>query len=115
KASSPMNMGSWLLGGFSGAAAVAAASEAAEIAKPRIPLPNVVHRVLHTAAGPAGVVSAVLGGPLVGDTAVLIADTSNPTWEDAKQHLPYVFVASASLEAGGTAMHTTPVANAALE
>src|SRR5699024_7359610 len=45
KASSPMNMGSWLLGGFSGAAAVAAAAAAADVAKPRIPLPNVVHRV----------------------------------------------------------------------
>ena len=103
KASSPMNMGSWLLGGFSGAAAVAAASEAAEMTKNVVPLPNVVHRVLHTAAGPAGIVSAVLGGPLAGYTAVLIADTSNPTWNGAKKHLPYVFVASASLASGGTA------------
>ena len=112
KASSPMNMGSWLLGGFSGAAAVAAASEAAEMTKNVLPLPNVVHRVLHTAAGPAGIVSAVLGGPLAGYTAVLIADTSNPTWNGAKKHLPYVFVASASLASAGTAMITTPVANA---
>lgn len=113
KVSSPMSLGSWLLGGFSVSAAVPAAAEVAELAKDVVPLPNVVHRILHTAAGPAGIVSAVLGGPLAGYTAVLLSDTSNPTWNGAQKHLPYVFVASASLAAGGTAMITTPVENAA--
>lgn len=113
KLTSPMSMGSWLLGAFAGASAIPAASEAAQLTKNVVPLPNVVHRVLHTAAGPAGIVSAVLGGPLAGYTAVLIADTSNPTWNGAKKHLPYVFVSSASMAAAGTAMITTPVDAAA--
>jgi hypothetical protein len=44
-------------------------------------------------------------------TAVLLADTSTPTWNHAHDELPFVFVSSASL--AGLAMITTPVAEAA--
>jgi formate-dependent nitrite reductase membrane component NrfD len=46
-------------------------------------------------------------------TAVLLADTSTPTWNHAHDELPFVFVSSASLAAAGLAMITTPVAEAA--
>src|SRR5699024_8404018 len=113
KVSSPMSVGSWLQGGFPVSAAVPAAAEVAELAQDVVPLPNVVHRILRTAAGPAGTVSAVLGGPLAGYTGGRLSATSCPTWIGAETHLSDVGVASASLAAGGTALLTAPVENAA--
>lgn len=110
KVTSPMSVGSWILGSFAGAAALPALVEADELVGGVVPAP--VRALLDKAAGPAGVVAGVLGGPLAGYTAVLLANTSNPTWNDAKKHLPYVFVSSASAAASGAAMVFTPVESA---
>ncbi|MCQ9675736.1 NrfD/PsrC family molybdoenzyme membrane anchor subunit [Corynebacterium sp. BF-R-2] len=110
KVTSPMSVGSWILGSFAGAAALPALVEADELVGGVVPAP--VRALLDQAAGPAGVVAGVLGGPLAGYTAVLLANTSNPTWNDAKKHLPYVFVSSASAAASGAAMVFTPVESA---
>lgn len=111
KVTSPMSIGSWILGSFASAAALTAAVEADELVGGV--LPAKVRGLLDKAAGPAGAVAGVFGGPLAGYTAVLLANTSNPTWNDAKKHLPYVFVSSASAAASGAAMVFTPVESAA--
>jgi hypothetical protein len=62
--------------------------------------------------GPAGLEAAAFGPPLAAYTAVLLADTATPTWNDAGNELPFVFVSSASLASAGLALVTTPVAEA---
>ena len=47
--------------------------------------------------------AAVFAAPLSAYTAVLLSDTANPTWNAAREDLPFVFVSSASLAAGGLA------------
>ena len=64
---------------------------------------------------PAGLEAAAFGPLLAVYTAVLLADTSTPTWNDAKDELPFVFVSSASLAASGLAMITTPVAEVSVD
>nr|WP_282439998.1 NrfD/PsrC family molybdoenzyme membrane anchor subunit [Corynebacterium simulans] len=112
KVTSPMSVGSWILGTFATASSLPALREADKLTKQKLPVPKFVRKALGAAAGPAGVAAGILGGPLAGYTAVLLGNTSNPTWNDAKQHLPYVFVSSASAAASGCAMVFTPVESA---
>ncbi len=112
KLTSPMSLGSWILTAFSAGAAVAAAAEVDRITGERLPL-GPLRRVLRAAAGPAGLEAAALGPELAVYTAVLLADTSTPTWNHAHDELPFVFVSSASLSSAGLAMITTPAAEAA--
>nr|WP_275437230.1 NrfD/PsrC family molybdoenzyme membrane anchor subunit [Corynebacterium simulans] len=112
KVTSPMSVGSWILGTFATASSLPALYEADKLTKQKLPVPKFVRKALGAAAGPAGVAAGILGGPLAGYTAVLLGNTSNPTWNDAKQHLPYVFVSSASAAASGCAMVFTPVESA---
>ncbi len=46
-------------------------------------------------------------------TAVLLSDTATPTWHGAHEHLPFVFVGSASAASGGLGMIGAPVSEAA--
>lgn len=108
KLTSPMSLGSWLLAGFSTGAGVAAAAEVDRLTGEVLPL-GPLRGVLRAAEAPAGGVAALLGAPLAGYTAVLLSDTALPTWNDAKEDLPFVFVSSASIAASGLAMITTPV------
>ena len=112
KLTSPISLGSWILSAFSAGAAVAASAEADRITGERLPL-GPLRRVLRVAEGPAGLEAAALGPELAVYTAVLLADTSTPTWNHAHDELPFVFVSSASLASAGLAMITTPVAEAA--
>jgi Polysulphide reductase, NrfD len=112
KPTSPMSLGSWVLSAFSAGAGVAAAAEIDRITGERLPL-GPLRAVLRAAEGPAGLEAAVLGPPLAVYTAVLLADTAAPAWNDARDELPFVFVSSASLASAGLAMVTTPVAEAA--
>ncbi|WP_293772132.1 NrfD/PsrC family molybdoenzyme membrane anchor subunit [uncultured Corynebacterium sp.] len=109
KLSSPMSVGSWILGSFAGSAALPAAAEAGKL----VGLPDAVQKPLNAAAGPAGIAAGVLGGPLASYTAVLLGDTSNPTWSDTRRHLPYVFASSAALASSGVAMATSSTQAAA--
>ena len=65
---------------------------------------------MRAAEGPAGLEAAAFAPALAVYTAVLLADTATPTWNAARDELPFVFVSSASLAAGGLAMVTTPMA-----
>jgi hypothetical protein len=60
----------------------------------------------------AGAGAALLGPAVASYTAVLLADTATPSWRDARDDLPFVFVGSAAAAAGGMAMVTTPPAHA---
>ncbi len=112
KLSSPMNVGSWILVGFATPAGVAAVAELDELTGRKVPLPKFLRKILHAVSAPAGLASGVLAAPLSVYTSVLLSDTSVPTWNAAKDHLPFVFVSSASLASGGLAMITTPVEEA---
>lgn len=85
---SPMNLGSWILTAFGGAATAAL-------------LPGRVGDVASVAAG-------VVGLPLTSYTGVLLANTAVPFWQEARTTLPPVFVASAAASAAG-AMELLPL------
>jgi len=111
KLTSPMSVGSWILSAFSVGAGVAAVAEVDRMTGERLPL-GPLRRVLRAVEGPAGLEAAAFAPPLAAYTAVLLADTATPTWNAAREELPFVFVSSASLAAAGLAMVTTPVAEA---
>ena len=111
KPTSPMSVGSWILTVFSVGAGVAGVSEIDRMTGSRLPL-GPLRRLLRAMEGPAGVEAAVFATPLAAYTAVLLSNTANPTWNDAREDLPFVFVSSASLAAGGLAMITTRVREA---
>lgn len=112
KVTSPMSLGSWILSAFSTGAGVAAAAEFDRMTGGRLPL-GPLRRLLRAAERPAGLEAAAFGPALAVYTAVLLGDTSTPTWNAAHSELPFVFVSSASLASAGLAMVTTPVAEAA--
>jgi formate-dependent nitrite reductase membrane component NrfD len=109
KLTSPMSLGSWILSGFSAGAGVAAAAEVDRLTGERLPL-GPLRPALRLVEGPAGLEAAAFGPLLAVYTAVLLGDTSTPTWNHAHNELPFVFVSSASLASAGMAMVTTPVA-----
>jgi formate-dependent nitrite reductase membrane component NrfD len=108
KPTSPMSLGSWILAAFSAGVGISAASEIDRLTGSRLPL-GPLRKMLHAMEGPAGVEAALFATPLSAYTAVLLSDTANPTWNAAREDLPFVFVGSASLAAAGLAMITTPV------
>lgn len=108
KVTSPMSVGSWILVGYSGLIGVAAAGEVDRITGDRLPL-GPLRRVLRALEAPSGLGAGMLGAPLAAYTAVLLGDTAMPTWHAMHRDLPFVFVSSASLAAGGLAMVTTGV------
>lgn len=107
KPSSPMSVGSWILTVFSVGAGVAGVSELDRMTGSRVPL-GPLRRLLRSLEEPAGYEAAVFATPLAAYTAVLLSNTANPTWNAAREDLPFVFVSSASLAAGGLGMMTTP-------
>jgi formate-dependent nitrite reductase membrane component NrfD len=109
KLTSPMSLGSWILSAFSAGAGVAAAAEFDRMTGEHLPL-GPLRPVLRTVEGPAGLEAAAFAPALAVYTAVLLADTSTPTWNAARDELPFVFASSAALASAGLAMITTPVA-----
>ncbi len=59
---------------------------------------------------PAEAGTALLAAPLASYTGALLSDTAVPTWNAARDELPFVFVSSACMAASGAAMVTTPTA-----
>jgi hypothetical protein len=94
KVTSPMSVGSWILGA-SGAATTLAAANAWTGLLPR------PARVARPAA-------ALLGLPLSTYTAALVANTAVPVWHEARRMLPFVFGSGAALSAGAAAVIATP-------
>jgi formate-dependent nitrite reductase membrane component NrfD len=98
KPTSPMSIGSWVLGAFGTAAAAGTASDVLDL------LPGLGALGDTAAAGIAPVVATY--------TAVLLADTAVPAWHDARRELPFVFAASAAASAGGVAVAVAPPSEA---
>jgi hypothetical protein len=98
KVTSPMSVGSWLLAGYVPAAGVAAAS-ALTGRLPRI-------------GGLATAGSALLGPGVAAYTAALISDTAVPSWHDGYPEMPFVFVGSGAMAAGGLGLLATAPAEA---
>jgi hypothetical protein len=94
KPTSPLSVGSFILGPFASLSAAAAASHVTG-GVPRL-------------GRLAGVGAAALGPPLATYTAALLANTAVPAWHDAHRELPFVFGGSALAAAGGLGMLVTP-------
>ena len=107
KVTSPMSVGSWILTGYSGLVGVAAVGEVDRMTGDRLP-PGPLRPVLRAVEPVSGLGAGLMGAPLAAYTAVLLGDTAMPTWHAAHRDLPFVFVSSASLAAGGLALVTTP-------
>lgn len=112
KPTSPMSLGTWILTAYGVGAGLTGAAEFDRMTGERIPL-GVLRRLRPGLERLGTVQSALLGAPLAAYTAVLLGDTAMPTWHGARTVLPFLFVSSASLAAGGAGMITTPVAEAA--
>lgn len=95
KVTSPMSVGSWILGLSSGASAAAALLELTGKLRP--------------VKWAAEIVSALSGPPLATYTGALIANTAIPVWSEARDELPWLFGASAAATAGAAAALATPV------
>jgi formate-dependent nitrite reductase membrane component NrfD len=106
KPTSPMSVGTWILTAFGPAAGVAATAELRHFLPRRFRL---LRGVLAIADRPAGLAAAALGPAVASYTAVLISDTSTPSWHEGYRELPFVFVGSAALAAGGLGMLGAPV------
>jgi formate-dependent nitrite reductase membrane component NrfD len=98
KVTSPMSVGSWILGVSGTASGTAAALELLGILRPVKWL--------------AELASFVTGPPLATYTGALIANTAIPVWSEARDELPWLFGASATATAGAAALIATPTANA---
>ncbi|WP_413332761.1 NrfD/PsrC family molybdoenzyme membrane anchor subunit [Brevibacterium sp. GP-SGM9] len=110
KVSSPMSLGTWILSGFGVGAGVTFAIELDRVTGEKLLPLGPLRRLLHAMETPAALESALFATPLAAYTAVLLGDTAVPTWNAAGRNgLPYVFVSSASLAAGGAAMALAPV------
>ena len=108
KVTSPMSIGTWILGGFATVSGVLGALEADRMTGQRLPL-GILRRLLGLSEAPASLGQVVLAPLLASYTGALLGNTVVPTWEAGRGHLSYLFVSSASLAAGGAAMLTTPV------
>jgi Ni/Fe-hydrogenase subunit HybB-like protein len=104
KPTSPMSVGTWILGAYGSAAATAAAAELVDVLGRR-PGPL---RALTAIGRPAGLLAAVAAPGVASYTAVLLADTATPAWHEAGSHLPFVFVGSAAAAAGGFGILAAP-------
>jgi formate-dependent nitrite reductase membrane component NrfD len=87
KVTSPMNVGTWILSAFGGAATIAAACDLAG-------------RRDSFAARAAETVCGIFGMPLAAYTAVLVSTTATPAWYEARFDLPFLFVAGAASSSG---------------
>jgi DMSO reductase anchor subunit len=98
KPSSPMSVGSWILSIYGPQAGLAAVTSVSG---------------KFTRVGRVATIGAALTGPAVaGYTAALMSDTAVPAWHDGHRHMPFVFVGSATMAAGGFAMAASPLAEA---
>ena len=106
KPTSPMSVGTWLLSAFGPAVGAAAVGELSGL------LPGRLGRLVSVASRPAGLAAAAIGPAVASYTAVLISDTATPTWHEGHREMPFVFVGSAALAAGGLGMLGAPVSQA---
>jgi formate-dependent nitrite reductase membrane component NrfD len=105
KPSSPMSMGTWILGAFGPGAGLAAMAELMPANFRR----TWVGRLLGWAARPAGLEAAAVAPGVASYTAVLLSQTAVPAWHEAHPYLPFVFTGSAAASGGGLGMLLAPL------
>jgi hypothetical protein len=99
--SSPMSVGTWILTAYGPFAGAAAATELV----PFVPgLPTWVRTVAPIAGRVSGILAAGVAPGVAGYTAVLMADTSTPSWKETWRQLPFVFTAGAAVSGAGVAL-----------
>jgi hypothetical protein len=98
KVTSPMSIGSWILGVSSVASSASA-------------FLNFIGRLRRTSDLARGV-AAMSGAPLAVYTGTLFADTAIPVWHEARHDLPFLFGSSAAASAGAAATVIVPTAEA---
>jgi formate-dependent nitrite reductase membrane component NrfD len=108
KPTSPMSVGTWILTAFGPGAGLAAMVELI----PARWRPSRVARLLRWLSRPAGVASAGLAPAVASYTAVLLAHTAVPGWNEVRNELPFVFAGSAAASGGGFCMLLTPPSEA---
>ena len=111
KPTSPMSVGTWVLTAYGPMAGLAGVAELRPLLPTRL-RDGLAGRLLGFAASPAGGAAALVAPAVASYTAVLLADTSTPSWHEAHRELPFVFVGSAAAAAGGLGMLGAPVAEA---
>lgn len=104
---SPMSVGTWLLSLYGAPAGLAALDEVIRLTP--LDQSSPIVRLLRTAGRPAGLLAALTAPPVATYTAVLLSDTSTPSWYAAHLELPFVFSASAAVAGSGLAMIAVPV------
>lgn len=109
KLTSPMSVGTWILSAYAGFAGVTTGAEVLRLLPSRGPV-TALTRVTDALGTPSTIGQAAFGAPLAAYTAVLLADTAHPVWHESRRELPFVFVGSAALAAGGAQMALTPTA-----
>lgn len=107
KLTSPMSVGTWLLSLYGPFAGAAAATEVVGMLPARYKVGPL--RLAPYVDRPAGVIAALTAPPIASYTAVLLADTSTPSWHAAYKELPFVFVGSAAAASAGLGLVTAPL------
>ena len=105
KPTSPMSVGTWILGAFAPGAGLAAVAELVPTRWRRTWPARLIARV----ARPAGVSAATTAPALASYTAVLLSHTAVPGWNEVRDELPFVFAGSAAASGGGLGMLCAPV------
>lgn len=105
KPSSPMSVGTWILGAYGPGAGVAAVAELMPARLRR----TWVGRLLDRVARPAGLEAAAVAPGVASYTAVLLSHTAVPAWNLAHPYLPFVFTGSAAASGGGLGMLLAPL------
>lgn len=94
KVTSPMNVGAWLLSAYAPATIASAGSALTGRLRPL------------GVAGTAG--AAALGPAVAAYTGTLVSDTAVPAWHDGYREMPFVFVGSGAMAAGGLGLLAAP-------
>jgi hypothetical protein len=98
---SPMSVGTWILSAYGPFAGAAAATELV----PYVPgLPSWVRTIAPPAGRATGIAAAMVAPAVAGYTAVLMADTSTPSWKESWRQLPFVFTAGAAVSGAGVGL-----------
>lgn len=108
KPTSPMSVGTWILFWYSPLVGLAGVAELRGLL-PRRLRDGFIGKALGLTATPAGALAAGIAPAVATYTAVLLADTSTPSWREAYRELPFVFAGSAAAAAGGLGMLGAPV------
>jgi hypothetical protein len=111
KPTSPMSVGTWILTAYGPMAVLAGVAELRPWL-PRFVRDGLLGGLLGVGATPAGAAAALLAPAVASYTAVLLGDTSTPTWHAGHRELPFVFVGSAAAAAGGLGMLGAPLSEA---